>query len=303
MIYLKLRGRIGNQLFMYAAARRIQLETGEKQLIVVDNSQNILVGWENALEWYDLPRIEYHNDNKIYRSIILFPQRVIIRLCRLFERKMNHRERKEFQSRIQALLNRFGVFLVDDGYIAYPSKYRKNTVVEGYFQSERFFYNIKDEIIRTFSLMGDPRVDLYPHIDDIRERNTVCISIKIEHNAGNQLYDVCNDTYYKRAIEYIKTVVPNPLFFVCSDNIEYVKNNLIDTTQYDVIEQNMDTPIQLSLAAMSECKYFIIGNTTFGWWAQYLCTYPDKIVIAPARWYNEDVPCDLYMDDWMLMEV
>ena len=87
------------------------------------------------------------------------------------------------------------------------------------------------------------------------------------------------------------------------DAVEYVKEHLIDTTKYDVICQDTSFPVHISLAVMAQCKHFIIGNTTFGWWAQYLCTNPEKIVMAPSRWYGTPVPCDIYQDNWTLIEV
>ena len=54
---------------------------------------------------------------------------------------------------------------------------------------------------------------------------------------------------------------------------------------------------------MGECKHFIIGNTTFGWWAQYLSDYNKKIVVAPSKWMKIDMPIDIYQKDWHLVEV
>ena len=83
----------------------------------------------------------------------------------------------------------------------------------------------------------------------------------------------------------------------------YVLENFIDAEKYDYVIQDSTKPVHISLAAMSECKHFIIGNTTFGWWAQYLSKNPEKIVVAPSKWMAVDMPIDIYQDNWHLIEV
>ena len=78
---------------------------------------------------------------------------------------------------------------------------------------------------------------------------------------------------------------------------------MIDASKYDYVVQDKSKPVYVSLAAMSECKNFIIGNTTFGWWAQYLSKTDNKIVVAPSKWMSVDMPIDLYEDGWHLIEV
>ena len=80
-------------------------------------------------------------------------------------------------------------------------------------------------------------------------------------------------------------------------------DNLIDTNKYDYVVQDKNSPVFLSLAAMAECKHFIIGNTTFGWWAQYLSEFENKMVIAPSKWMAIDMPIDIYQNNWILIEV
>ena len=148
-----------------------------------------------------------------------------------------------------------------------------------------------------------PIVEQYTGINEIRKRNSVCISVKVEHNVGSSLYSVCDIEYWKQAISYITENVDNPLFFICSDNVEYVINNLIDTSKFQYIVQDKEMPVHISLSVMAECKHFIIGNTTYGWWAQYLSSNKNKIVVAPSRWMAVDMPIDIYQDEWHLIEV
>lgn len=117
------------------------------------------------------------------------------------------------------------------------------------------------------------------------------------------MYSVCDMNYWKRSLDYIIRNVENPYFFICSDNVEYVLEHLIDTSKYEFTVQDKMSSVDISLLAMSECKYFVIGNTTFGWWAQYLSDSKDKIVVAPSKWMTVDMPIDIYQEEWHLIRV
>ena len=173
-------------------------------------------------------------------------------------------------------------------------------MISGYFQSEQYFPTVKGELKRDFSLRDSLT---YPDLDILEKSNSICISVKVEHNVGSSLYAVCGKEYWEEAIAYIIEKVPNPVFFVCSDNVEYVKEHLIDCSKYKVLFQDKNEPVYKSLAAMSRCKHFIIGNTSFGWWAQYMSENPNKIMIAPNQWMLVDMPIDLYDEKWTLIDV
>lgn len=308
MIYLKLKGRIGNQIFMYAVARMIWHLKGEREEIVIEDDGNISpegTQYLNSLVFYPLPNVRHVHDDSIWKSSEMLPYRLKWKCIHLLEKTGNQDKKQKIALRNQDLYNKWGFFHLDDGYVKYPDVFQEITIVDGYFQSEKYFAPIKDEIKTLFRLEDELSKADYPNLTSIKERNTVCISIKVQHNVGNYMFDVCHEDYYRKAISYITERVENPLFFVCSDDVEYVKEHLIDTTKYDVVCQAKDQPVHISLAAMARCKHFIIGNTSFGWWAQYLSDNPDKIVIVPDRWYNGlgEWQYDLYMDNWIRIKV
>ena len=301
-IYLILQGRIGNQLFQYALARKIQKEKGNNSKIVIDDSRVLKLGWENSLKHYNLPNVEYcHKD--IAKKNIFSPKIILREVYKLLSKKMDYMEKYQFEKSFNKRLNKHGAFICENGYLDYNINYNKSNFLEGYFQSEKYFADIKDDIKSLFAGSQFSDLEKYPNLKKIRSRNSVCISIKIEHNVGSSLYSVCDVNYWKKAINYIIKNVDDPLFFICSDNVDYVLNNLIDASQYDCIIQDKNFPVHVSLAAMSECKHFIIGNTTFGWWAQYLSNNPEKIVVAPSKWMLVDMPIDIYQDGWKLIDV
>lgn len=301
-IYLELQGRIGNQLFQYAFARKIQREMGEQTEIVIGDKDILLRGWTNSLQYYNLPNVSYVHENLIQTSD-LKEQKLYRKIYRILTRNKDYIKKYKVEKFCQGLLNKHGVFICENGYMDANLNYNKNIYLEGYFQSEKYFEDCKYDILDLFNGKQFEQLENYNGIDSIRKRNSVCISVKIEHNVGSAMYDVCSIEYWKNAIKYIERVVENPLFFICSDNVQYVLDNLIDASKYDYIVQDVNMPVHVSLAAMAECKHFIIGNTTFGWWAQYMSNNADKIVVAPSKWMAIDMPIDIYQDNWSLIEV
>jgi hypothetical protein len=283
----------------------VQVLKGNKDKIVIEDYNNVSpdgIVYENSLINYPLEGVEFVNDMSIWRRLAFLPIKVGRSLIfRLFERSENNDDRYLAAVKYQWIYNLFGIFHIQDGYVKYPKKFKTNVLLEGYFQSEKFFASIREELVKTFRIEEEFKKSGYPNAKKLEERNSICISIKVQHNVGNYMYDVCHEDYYRRAIEYMTERVENPLFFICSDNVDYVKEHLIDTSKYDVVCQAAEYPVHISLAAMARCKHFIIGNTSFGWWAQYLSVNPDKIVIAPDRWYNGqgNWQYDIYMDNWI----
>ena len=302
-IYIPLQGRIGNQLFQYAIARCIQISKGSNSKIVFDDSDVLRCGWENSLAHYNLPNVEYIHDS-IAKSRFFFSFQSFLRnVYKLVVKRMNYTQKYKFEKLIQDYINQQGVLLCENGYIKSNLNLKKPNYLEGYFQSDKYFFPYENEIKNTIANNFSDELKCYPNINLIRNRNTVCISVKIEHNIGSTIYSVCGVEYWKNAIEYIIANVENPLFFVCSDNVPFVLKNLIDTAKFDYVVQDVNFPVYVSLAAMSECKHFVIGHTTFGWRAQFLSKNINKIVVAPSRWMAIEMPIDIYQKGWHLIEV
>lgn len=302
MIYLRMDGRIGNQLFMYAFARSISKKRGD-ELIIVDDREAIKRNYHNSLMDYELENVEYVHDHKMLLTPGFIKQNVIFFIYRVVRKKLSYNQRYSLEKKFQKFFNRNGLILCENGYIDYTMPQTENILLNGYFQADKYFEDVREEVIDAFTVDNSTMESFFPDVEKIRERNSVCISIKVQHNVGNSMYDVCNDGYWQKAIEYICENVENPLFFICSDNVEYVKNNLIDCTKYDAVYQDSSIPVNVSLSIMGQCKHFVIGNTTFGWWAQYLCNYDKKTVVAPSKWMKIDMPIDIYQEGWHLVEV
>ena len=292
-IYLPLMGRIGNQLFQYAFAYSLQREYGDAT-ILIDESQVIADKWVDSLRDYDLQGVKYIETMKPYVSKC-WVNRIIYKIYqKVIYDNTDTLAQFAREKKWQPVMNSLGLIAVERGYLEYTLNKKRDVFLYGYFQSERYFIKYRNEIRGLFDKTNQLFEVGYPNIQSIIKRNTVCISIKIEHNFSSPEYDVCDMEYYRKAINYFLDRVENPLFFICSDNVEKARDLFLKEFDIETILQPKDYSVSLSLSAMSKCKYFIINNTSFGWWAQYLSDYDEKIVIAPSKWKNNDDPVNIY---------
>lgn len=301
MIFVDLKGRIGNQLFVYAAAESLRRRRNRNEKIIFFDKDIIERQWYNALEDYNLENVEFVHDKKYIPFISRIQSYLTYRFYRLCSKK-KRLERYKFEKKYQNVINRIGIIACYNGVIETPRLWNGPIYMQGYFQSERYFKDIAT-IIREKIASASKDLGKKDYVNEICKRETICISIKVEHNAGDAQYDVCSRDYYNKAIEKMLTKVANPLFFICSDNVQYVLDNYIDASKYDYVCQEKGLSVIDSLNIMGMCKYFIIGNTTFGWWAQYLSAYPQKVVIAPKPWTRIDDSDYIYCEGWETIDV
>lgn len=302
MIVLYLRGRIGNQLFMFAMAESVRHKRGGDESIVIYDREVRLCKWENSLCHYNLSNVRYvHSKWRLPFRVLLN----VMKIDRLYRKldKLSFVQKSEIELKLQDSFLKDGIMSYENGYLEIPVPQNKDILVFGYFQSEQYFKDYSKLIKEEFHVHF-PHNNRYIELAErLKKSNSVCISIKVEHNIGSKLYDVCSLDYYREAISIIMNRVSNPLFFICSDNVQYVMDHLIDTNNVEYLCQDREMGVHESLQMMSYCKHFILSNTSYGWWAQYLSSNPNKIVIAPNRWMRVDMPIDIYDNSWTLVDV
>ncbi len=165
----------------------------------------------------------------------------------------------------------------------------------GHWQSEKYFDDIKD-VIRTELIFRRPLTGRNAEIADIiKSTNAVSVHVRrgdyITNKNTNGVHGSCGVDYYERASMYILKRVGSPLFFIFSDDPEWIKNNTLINYEHHVISHNSGIGSYNDMHLMSLCKHHIIANSSFSWWGAWLNQNYDKIVVAPDRWFLTD-KCD-----------
>lgn len=92
--------------------------------------------------------------------------------------------------------------------------------------------------------------------------------------------------YYNSAIKKITDREPSPHFFIFSDDYEWAVENFKSLPYPVTCVNNSADKNYEDITLMSHCRHNIIANSTFSWWGAWLNNNPNKMVVAPERWFN-----------------
>lgn len=179
--------------------------------------------------------------------------------------------------------------------------------LEGYYQSEKYFYDYRDEIKKEFSINNISENNLCIDPNIIKKVNSVSIVVRTnrfnENNSNKKSIERSNNfvkntfEYVKKSINFFKNKLDNPHFFLFSNDFSDFKN-IFNEKNIFFIDNKTDKAIN-DFYLSSLCKNFIIGPSTFHWWSAYLSNYLNKICIRPPDNLKFSSNKDIYPDDWI----
>lgn len=154
-----------------------------------------------------------------------------------------------------------------------PIDERDNLDLWGFFQSEKYFENAKEEI---FAEILKTRSN-----DPILRANSCAVHVRrgdyLQKKYGHIILDV---DYYEKAIEEMGY----HYYHFFSDDIEWCKRNFPSKYHYTTSFQPMGDPLD-DLLYMSKFDGIICANSTFSLWSAFLSGHDN--VIVPNRWFEE----------------
>jgi hypothetical protein len=193
-------------------------------------------------------------------------------------------------------------FHFDRRFLTIQSPWKGGIYLEGYWQSPAYFSPIEKELRKTFSFPDPILASSQQLLERIRSTESVMINARRTDYLSNSLLGVCSRKYFQVAIATLTSRVNRPHFFVFSDDIEWCRENFAPSDKFTIVGHEHAGPKFANyLHLMSACRHSIIPNSTFAWWAAWLNPNPNKMVLAPRRWFADPTmnPRDLIPDTWI----
>ena len=170
--------------------------------------------------------------------------------------------------------------------------------LNGFFQTEKYFKHIEDEIRKDFEWRDDVKKLCQDMFDSIGGKAISLHIRRTDHLLKPTYHPVLPLTYYEDALSKFPSDLPVIVF---SDEPHWVNlNEFFDDDRF-LVSESGDNITDMCL--MSMCQYHIMANSTYSWWGAWLSNSKD--VIAPKLWFGPDGqdPRDVYVDRWLYLDV
>jgi len=286
MIITKLSGGLGNQLFQYALARQLAYQHNTEVKLDVSlyknppkestkrnfELQNLHINAEIAQQ-EEIDKIKRKNLKGVFKSIYWRTQY----LKPYYKQNLIKEQSCTFDKDI---LNS-----------------HDNIYLEGYWQSAKYFPSIREILLTDFrpKVFGTPEENDY--MSRIKNSNSISIHIRrgdyITNPKHKEIYKTISSDYYFQAMDFLNEKVKNPVFFIFSDDMNWVKS-IFNIKNYNITFVEIDNAVSC-MHLMTNCMCNIIANSTFGWWGAWLNQNKNKVVVSPKEWFT--VECKLKTDD------
>ena len=308
MIIVKLIGGLGNQLFQYAAGLHLaKCKNTELKIdigILGGTTPNDVTPREVELDLFQT-NLVFASKNEIDsfkqwsgNAYLRFLQRKFPLAISFFIKLMSRFYRGNSLPKM---------YIAESGF-RYMKSYKHlpdNVYLEGFWQSEKYFLEIRDLLLKEFIpkvKMSEVNLEILNRINKV---NSISIHFRrgdfITNKNASNFHGALPLEYYEKAVTEIISHVANPEFFIFSDDANWVKENFKIDYPVTFVMHNSGRDSVYDMVLMSNCKHNIIANSSFSWWGGWMNTNENKMVISPKQWFKDETidTSDLIPSDWI----
>lgn len=275
-IITRIKGGLGNQLFCYAAARRLAIFNNAELLIddVTGFVRDREYRRQYALDHFHIPCRKATPQERLEPFSRYRRQwaKLIARSQPFSQRRYIEQEGDDFDVRLLTLKPHGAVYL------------------DGLWQSEMYFKDVEQTIRADLQIIPPTDGVNQRMADEIRNSNAVALHVRWFEAPGCKTINNISADYYQRSIVLLEGKIDKPHYFLFSDEPEAARAKLaLDKERVTLVSHNKgDNNAFADLWLMTLCQHFITANSTFSWWGAWLGGGKEKIVINPDKVIRED---------------
>ncbi|MBM0106161.1 alpha-1,2-fucosyltransferase [Steroidobacter sp. S1-65] len=283
---VRLNGGLGNQLFQYAVGRAVAHKYGCELLL-------------------DATLLNTRHASITPRSYELTPFKTVARLMSAEESVRAGLP----TTRWDRWLARCGVrlrgrkYLIERGPGYQPAALESggSLLLEGFWQSERYFSHIRELLLEEISTVDSAQ--LARASEQVQAEQSVSLHIRrgdyVSNPAAHAFHGVCSTAYYQAGMALLEQRVSRPRYFVFTDDPQWVADNrALFGRDLTIVSGAMQLQPHEEMVLMSRCRHNVIANSSFSWWGAWLNRNPDACVIAPAEWFRHAPDRDVVPTRW-----
>jgi len=295
MIGVLSQGRLGNQMFQFAfgwsASRKLKT--------------NFFFEGNHSLHYFELYQSFDKNNKWNVLSYVL-------------NNFFYSGEEKVFKRPLRAIPSNIRNYFVRKRIVEWPNKLGEsdyllkdlhdNLIYSGFFQSEEYFIQYKQEILQFFRVKGSYQDAFSKAKSHLFKKKTVAVHLRRTDYAsfgGEELggYDMTLPVaYYHRCLGQIDGLNDYNVIFV-SDDIEFARTEFGQKENFYFECNNEITDFQI----LHNADIIITANSTFSWWAAWLNTKNNNKVFAPKYFLgfkvNQYYPAGIRVKNWEWIDV
>ena len=298
-IITKISEGLGNQLFMYANSYSLCKKNN------FDHYIDTLSGYYQKKHIYNfvLDRFSISALKASKEFSFENPYKNLLKKILIFIDKFSKNKKFCFEKKDSNKVSEYSPLNLDKAY--------NHFFIDGNFESEKYFIDYRNDLLNEFDIKNKDQFSDNKYLDIIKKHNVVSICVRqnrfservnnkfSSENLNKSLLFVKETiNYINKAIEYFNKRIDNPKYLIWSNDFDNL-DKYFDTKKFIFVMNNEDK-VLTDFFLLTQCRYFIVGPSTFHWWGAWLSNFDDKICVRPNN-LNPSNNKDFWPEKWTII--
>ncbi len=295
MVIVRFQGGLGNQMFQRAFLESIKKYSNDVRADLSEfNGISYHNGYEISSVFDDKCETAKWSDIAKCANFFQIPHHTVIGsyLNCYFRNMLNSMRKGKYRKPTHIYEDQF-LKMTQEEIIGLINRYHL-IYLDGWWFEKKIYDSVDLSHIFAFSEVVKDKCKAYK--DMIEKTESCSLHIRLGDYVNNSVFGILGMDYYHKAIQYIRNLAPETVFYVFSDDIERAKEQLGETDGFEYVETVDKNDSGVDMYLMSCCKNNIIANSSYSFWGAKLNRNTEKTVVAPER-FTSKLRFDIAIDE------